>query len=178
MAATGAPLTVVLVDDHEGFRRLATRLLTSWGYRVVGEAADGPGAVEAARRLRPDLVLLDVQLPGYDGFTAADRIRADDAGVGIVLISGRARDDYGDRIPGAHADGYISKEELSPQTLAATLRTSGTRHALGTAPWHTPGTGPRHTPGTGPPRASGTGSRPASEAGPQPTADPPPADTP
>lgn len=133
MTATGSPPTVVLVDDHEGFRRLATRLLTSWGYQVIGEAADGPGAVEAARRLRPDLVLLDVQLPGYDGFTAADRIRADDAGVGIVLISGRARDDYGDRIAAAHADGYISKEELSPQSLAATLRASGT-HRPGAAP--------------------------------------------
>ncbi|MGW0661243.1 response regulator [Streptodolium elevatio] len=134
MAATGSPLTVVLVDDHEGFRRLATRLLTSWGYRVVGEAADGPGGVEAARRLRPDLVLLDVQLPGYDGFTAADRIRADDAGVGIVLISGRARDDYGDRIAGAHADGYISKEELSPQSLAATLRASAARSPAAPTP--------------------------------------------
>ncbi|MCF2528201.1 response regulator [Yinghuangia soli] len=127
-------MTVVLVDDHDGFRRLATRLLTSWGYRVVGEAADGPGAVEAARRLRPDLVLLDVQLPGFDGFTAAGRIREDDAGVGIVLISGRASEDYGDRVVGAPADGYISKEELSPQSLAAALRGFGAPSAPAAAP--------------------------------------------
>ncbi|UGQ11797.1 response regulator transcription factor [Yinghuangia sp. ASG 101] len=121
MTATGSPVTVVLVDDHEVYRGLATRLLSAWGYTVVGEAADGPGAVEAVRRLRPDLVLLDVQLPGFDGFTAAGLIRENDAGVGIVLISGRDRGDYGDRVVRAQADGYVAKEELSPHTLAAVL---------------------------------------------------------
>jgi DNA-binding NarL/FixJ family response regulator len=124
VTATGSPVTVVLVDDHEGYRRLATRLLTAWGYAVVGEAADGPGAVDAVRTLRPDLVLLDVQLPGFDGFTAAGLIREDDAGVGIVLISGRDRADYGDRVVRAQADGYVAKEELSPQSLAAVLATA------------------------------------------------------
>ncbi|HSA50187.1 MAG TPA: response regulator transcription factor [Yinghuangia sp.] len=134
MTATGSPVTVVLVDDHENYRRLATRLLSAWGYAVVGEAADGPGGVETVRRLRPDLVLLDVQLPGFDGFTAAGLIRDNDAGVGIVLISGRDRADYGDRVVRAQADGYVAKEELSPQSLAAVLATAG-----------------RATPGTGDP---------------------------
>ncbi|MGR7001556.1 response regulator transcription factor [Yinghuangia aomiensis] len=132
VTATGSPVRVVLVDDHEGYRRLATRLLTAWGYAVVGEAADGPGAVDAVRTLRPDLVLLDVQLPGFDGFTAAGLIREDDAGVGIVLISGRDRADYGDRVVRAQADGYVAKEELSPQSLAAVLATAR-RAARGTA---------------------------------------------
>ena len=56
--------TVLIVDDHEPFRQRARALLEDEGFEVVGEAADGDAALEAARRLRPDVVLLDVQLPG------------------------------------------------------------------------------------------------------------------
>lgn len=68
------PLTVLIVDDHEGFRQVARALLEAAGIRVVGEAADGESAIAEAERLRPQLVLLDVQLPGIDGFEVAARL--------------------------------------------------------------------------------------------------------
>ena len=61
-------LSVLIVDDHPSFRSSARMLLESEGYRVVGEADDGETAIAAVRDLAPDVVLLDVQLPGIDGF--------------------------------------------------------------------------------------------------------------
>ena len=68
------PLTVLIVDDHDGFRQVARALLEAAGIRVVGEAANGESAITEAERLRPQLVLLDVQLLGIDGFEAAARL--------------------------------------------------------------------------------------------------------
>jgi DNA-binding NarL/FixJ family response regulator len=67
--------SVLIVDDHEGFRAWARVLLEQAGYTVLGEAADGASAVRAARRLRPQVVLLDVQLPDTDGLPASVRDR-------------------------------------------------------------------------------------------------------
>ena len=72
VSIAGVPSRVLIVDDHEGFRAAAHALLEAEGFVVVGEAGDGPGAVEAVGRLRPDVVLLDVQLPGIDGFGVAE----------------------------------------------------------------------------------------------------------
>ena len=72
------PKTVLIVDDHPSFRRTARALLESEGFEVVGEAEDGASAIEAARKLRPDVVLLDVQLPDMDGFAVADRSGRDE----------------------------------------------------------------------------------------------------
>ena len=58
----------VIVDDHSGFRRQARWLLEQVGYRVVGEAASGSEALSKVRQLKPDLVMLDIQLPDLDGF--------------------------------------------------------------------------------------------------------------
>jgi CheY-like chemotaxis protein len=90
--------TVLIVDDHEEFRRTARELLEADGVRVVGEAADGESALAEAARLRPGVVLLDIQLPDIDGFEVAARLAAD-----------------GD----PPALGFIHKSELSGQALAA-----------------------------------------------------------
>ena len=65
---------VLIVDDHAPFRALARRLLTADGFDIVGEAADGASAIDAARALHPDVVLLDVQLPDVDGFRVAQAL--------------------------------------------------------------------------------------------------------
>ena len=65
---------VLIVDDHAPFRALARRVLTADGFDIVGEAADGASALDAARALRPDVVLLDVQLPDVDGFRVAQEL--------------------------------------------------------------------------------------------------------
>src|SRR6476661_3620441 len=100
------PRTVLIVDDHASFRRVARRLLELHGYEVVGEAPDGESALEAARRLRPDLVLLDVQLPGIDGFQVAARLTANGDAPAIVMVSSRDAEDFGDLVARSGARGF------------------------------------------------------------------------
>ena len=112
---------MLIVDDHAAFRAGARELLEADGYRVLGEAADGRAALEAARRLRPEVVLLDVQLPDIDGFAVADRLAADAHPPAVVLISTRPRQAYRRRLAGSPARGFIPKTELSGACLAALL---------------------------------------------------------
>ena len=114
--------TVLVVDDHEGFRGWARLFLEAAGHVVVGEAADGGTAIEEARRLRPEVVLLDVSLPDMDGFAVADRL-ADESTV--VLVSSREAADYEPRVERSRAAGFISKADLSAGALAAVLRSTG-----------------------------------------------------
>jgi len=105
--------TVLVVDDHEGFRSFARAFLGREGFDVVGEAVDARSAVVEARRLQPDVVLLDIQLPDGDGFEVARRLAADPRPPAIVLISTRDAADYGDRIASSGARGFIPKSRLS-----------------------------------------------------------------
>lgn len=113
--------SVLIVDDHPGFRAAARRLLESEGYAVVGEAADGAGALAATRALEPDVVLLDVQLPDLDGFAVASRLTGEGTGAAIVLVSSRDGDDYGSLASDSGACGFIAKSELSGAALEALL---------------------------------------------------------
>jgi DNA-binding NarL/FixJ family response regulator len=113
--------TVLIVDDHAPFRERARALLEADGFRVVGEAADGDSAVEAARGLRPDVVLLDVQLPGLDGFAVAERLAAGADPPTVVLISSRGADAYRRRLRASPARGFIAKAELSGECLSSVL---------------------------------------------------------
>ena len=82
--------TVLIVDDHPSFRRLARRLFEEAGFTVVGEAGDGRSAVDSVETLRPDLVLLDVMLPDVNGIELAERLPPD---VTVLLVSSRSADD-------------------------------------------------------------------------------------
>jgi DNA-binding NarL/FixJ family response regulator len=112
-------VTVLIVDDHEDYRRSASALLEAEGFVVVGEAADGAAAIEAAERLRPDVVLLDIQLPDVDGLRVAERLAGTPDPPDVVLISSRDAAAYGGRLDAVRARGFIAKRELSGAALAA-----------------------------------------------------------
>jgi DNA-binding NarL/FixJ family response regulator len=113
--------TVLIVDDHAGFRASARALLEADGFDVVGEAADGESAVAQARRLHPQVVLLDVQLPGMDGFAVAELLAAESSAPTTVLISSRARAAFRSRLEATPARGFITKAEFSGECLSSLL---------------------------------------------------------
>jgi len=115
-------VTLLIVDDHAGFRAMAREALDGRGFAVVGEAADGHGALRAVEELRPMVVLLDVRLPDLDGFEVAARLRSADSAPDVVLVSTREAADYGRRVLASGAIGFITKSRLSGDTLRATLR--------------------------------------------------------
>jgi CheY-like chemotaxis protein len=114
-------LTVLIVDDHDEFRHIARTLLEGAGFTVVGEAADGRTAVTEAARLRPALVLLDIQLPDLDGFEVAARLAGTADAPTVVLTSGRRAGDYRRRLAESPAHAFIAKDDLSGAALAAVL---------------------------------------------------------
>ncbi len=109
--------TVLIVDDHPSFRATARLLLEADGWTVVGEARDGLSGVEEAARLRPDLVLLDVNLPDIDGFDVAARITAEDEAPAVVLVSSRDARDFGPMVNRSGARGFVSKADLTGEAL-------------------------------------------------------------
>ena len=113
--------SVLIVDDHAPFRARARTVLEDDGFRVVGEAADGEEAVAAAQRLRPEIVLLDIQLPGLDGFEVADRLAAEPHPPAVVLISSRSVGAYRQRLKVSPVRGFIAKAEFSGECLLALL---------------------------------------------------------
>jgi DNA-binding NarL/FixJ family response regulator len=115
-------MSVLIVDDHATFRRVARTVLEEAGYLVIGEAADGESALKAAAELAPALVLLDVQLPDLDGFEVAARLTASPDGPAVVLVSSRDAAEYGSLIDECGARGFLPKDELSGASLEALLR--------------------------------------------------------
>jgi DNA-binding NarL/FixJ family response regulator len=113
--------TILIVDDHPSFRGMARALLESEGFDVVGEAADGAAAIEAARELHPDVVLLDVQLPDIDGFEVAAALTKNGSSPAIIMTSSRDACDFGSLVANSGARGFIPKAELSAGALAALL---------------------------------------------------------
>jgi DNA-binding NarL/FixJ family response regulator len=114
-------MTLLIVDDHTAFRVAARKLLERHGYQVVGEAGDGRAALEAVRDLRPDIVLLDVQMGEVDGFEVAARLNAAGSAPAIVMVSSRDGEDFGGLVEQCGARGFIPKHGLSGPALDAVL---------------------------------------------------------
>jgi DNA-binding NarL/FixJ family response regulator len=108
---------LLIVDDHQGFRTSARRILEAHGFEVVGEAEDGASAVALAVQLNPEVVLLDLQLPDTDGFQVATQLRDAALSAVVVLTSSRDWSDVWSRQREAGAVGFIPKNELSGARL-------------------------------------------------------------
>jgi DNA-binding NarL/FixJ family response regulator len=117
------PPTVLIVDDHPSFRVTARALLEADGFDVVGVAENGETAIEAVQRLRPELVLLDIQLPDIDGFEVSSRLTSwNGRWPAVVLTSSRDESEFSGLVERCGARGFVAKAELSGAALAALLR--------------------------------------------------------
>jgi DNA-binding NarL/FixJ family response regulator len=116
MHAGVVALQCVIVDDSSGFLEAARALLEREGLAVVGMAATRSDAVRCVDELRPEVVLVDIDLGGDSGFEVARRI-VDVAPTTVILISTHAEDDFADLIAESPAAGFISKSELSAQAI-------------------------------------------------------------
>jgi DNA-binding NarL/FixJ family response regulator len=120
----------VLIADDQALVRTGFRLiLAARGIDVVGEAADGAGAVAAVGELRPDVALLDIRMPVMDGLEAARRILAADPGCRVIMLTTFDLDRYVYAALAAGASGFLLKD-VTPEHLAAAIRLVGTGDAL------------------------------------------------
>jgi two-component system cell cycle response regulator DivK len=113
---------VLVVEDQEDNRRIVRDLLTHAGFALL-EARTGDEGVAMAERERPDLILMDIQLPGIDGYEATRRIKAHPelARVPIIVVTSYALSGDEEKAMAAGADGYVSKP-FSPRALLAKVR--------------------------------------------------------
>ncbi|MDQ6748282.1 MAG: response regulator transcription factor [Candidatus Dormibacteraeota bacterium] len=117
---------VLVVDDQPPFRMAATAVVEATeDFEVIGEVETGEAAVEAARELLPDLILMDVNLPGINGLEATRQILAaatEDPPVVVVVLSTYEASEYAPRAAEAGAASYIPKSEFSPDRLEEAWR--------------------------------------------------------
>jgi CheY-like chemotaxis protein len=119
-------IRVLVVDDQEPFRRaMATIVEETDGFVVVGAVASGEASLEAAAELAPDLVLMDVNLPGIDGIEASRRLTSDPGGPVVVLLSTYDQDQYD--LGGSGAAAYVAKATFGPDRLSEVWSSAGTR---------------------------------------------------
>lgn len=109
--------TVLIVDDDSCFRLIAREMLERGGFDVLGEAGSGAAAVSAALDLRPDVVLLDVQLPDTDGFAVARLLSEAGDAPCVVLCSVRDAEDYAPSTDRSRAAGFLTKADLSADAI-------------------------------------------------------------
>ena len=113
--------SVLIVDDHGPFRIAVRRLLEAGGFAIVGEAEDAASAVAGVRALRPDVVLLDVNLPGEDGFAICERLRAMPHAPIVVMTSSHEPAAFRRRLRASAALGFIAKRDLTTAALERLL---------------------------------------------------------
>lgn len=113
-------MRVLLADDHALFRAGIASLLRAWGNEVVGQAGDGVEALELARKLRPDLVLMDITMPKANGLEATRLIKAELPDIRIVIVTVSDEDEHLFEAVKSGAEGYLLKD-MSEDELERTL---------------------------------------------------------
>jgi len=116
---------VLIVDDNGAFRAAARKLLERAGFSVVAEAESGAGGVEEAKAHSPDVAIVDVQLPDFDGFEVAARLSELEAAPQVILISSLDGADFGALVAGSSALGFVPKAELSASLISGLLAQTG-----------------------------------------------------
>jgi two-component system, NarL family, invasion response regulator UvrY len=120
MTEARPPVRVVVVDDQGPFRRAARAVLgATSGFELVGEAESGEEAIDLARSLEPDLVLLDIHMPGIGGIEASRRIAGLLEGAVTVLLSTYREDELPEEAHSSGAAAYVHKEDFGPHVLRA-----------------------------------------------------------
>jgi DNA-binding NarL/FixJ family response regulator len=121
---------VLTVDDQAVFLEAARALIASTpGFVLAGEVGSGAEAIRAVEALRPDLVLLDVRMPGLDGIETAHRIAALESPAVVVLVTGHDPEDMGELAQAAGAAALVPKERLRPRVLRDIWAAHRPRHA-------------------------------------------------
>lgn len=119
-------VTVLAVDDQPVFRHTARELIAATdGFQQIAEAGSGEQALALAAELHPDLVLVDVRMPGMDGIETARRLIDQESSTVVVLVSLEAAIDLPAAVAEAGAAAHIRKQELSPRALRALWRAHG-----------------------------------------------------
>ena len=113
--------TVLIVDDHPSFRAAARTMLELDGFVVVGEACDGESGLRTYDELGPAVVLLDVQMPGLDGFAVAARLAGRQPAPAVVLTSSRDADDLEALVRNCGAAGFIPKDALTGAAIRSAI---------------------------------------------------------
>jgi DNA-binding NarL/FixJ family response regulator len=111
------PVRCVIVDDNSLFLEGAVDLLTREGLDVVGVASDGAEAIRLVTELRPDVMLVDIDLGDEDGFELAQRVHAVSPASKVILVSTHAEEDLAHLIEQSPALGFIAKTRLSAQAI-------------------------------------------------------------
>ena len=127
-AAVSNKIRVLIADDHGLFAETLVALLaTEDRVQVVGSARDGKEAVRLARKLRPDVILMDISMPIMDGFEATRRIRRDQKSACVLMLTGsNSRTDV-DLARKAGAAGYVTKDRIAAELIDAIVEIAGRR---------------------------------------------------
>ena len=122
------PIRLLIADDHEMFRAgIRSILELDDRFKIVGEASDGAELIDRARATRPDLVLLDLSMPGRSGLEAAEELKQIDVGIKILVLTANPEGRFAVRAFRSGADGYLTKSQATDDLVDAILKISSGR---------------------------------------------------